>query len=88
MDGVEPVLSILNNEFGGWPILQGEEWNASNYNLFDLLLKLRAYDDGIIFSVVTATNQENSSVYDIEVRNDIFDKVKIKYFSLHKELLD
>jgi membrane metallo-endopeptidase-like protein 1 len=67
-DGVESVLSIVNNEFGGWPILLGVSWNASTFNLSDLLLKLRRYDDEIILSVVTAVNQENSSVYDIEVR--------------------
>ena len=54
MDGVEPVLSIVNDEFGGWPILQGAAWNESTFNLSDLLLKLRKYDDGIIFSVDTA----------------------------------
>jgi neprilysin len=66
-DGVEPVLSIINREFGGWPILQGAAWNASTFNLTDLLIPLRKYDNGIIYSVATQTNQENSSVYDIEV---------------------
>ena len=68
MDGVESVLSIVNNEFGGWPILQGSAWNESTFNLSELLLKLRKYDDGFLFSVVTATNDENSSIYDIEVK--------------------
>lgn len=76
-DGVEAVLNIINNEFGGWPILQGGAWNASTFNLTDLLIKLRAYDDGIIFSVVTATNQENSSVYDIEVTDHFYDTIDI-----------
>jgi len=70
-DGVERVLNILNEEFGGWPILEGSTWNDTNYNLTNLLLQLRRYDNGIIFSVVTATNQENSSAYDIEVRNHV-----------------
>lgn len=68
-DGVEPVLSILENEFGGWPILLGANWNPTTFNLSNLLVRLRAYDDGILYSVSTNTNQENSSVYDIEVRN-------------------
>jgi len=67
-DGVAPVLSIINNEFGGWPILQGSSWDPSKFNLFNLLIKLRRYDNGFLFSVVTATNQQNSSVYDIEVK--------------------
>jgi hypothetical protein len=71
-DGVEPVLEILKNEFGGWPILEGAAWNATTFNLSDILLKLRRYDNEIIFSVATATNQENSSVYDIEVSIIVF----------------
>jgi hypothetical protein len=67
-DGVAPILSIIANEFGGWPMLEGTSWNASTFNLSDLLVKLRKYDDGMIYSIVTATNQQNSSVYDIEVR--------------------
>jgi hypothetical protein len=67
MEGVEPVLSIVHDEFGGWPILLGSTWDNSTYNLTRLLLQLRQYDNGIIFSVATATNQQNSSIYDIEV---------------------
>jgi len=68
VDGVEAVLAIINNEFGGWPILHGStEQTVPPVDLAELLVKLRKYDDGIIFSVATATNQENSSVYDIEL---------------------
>jgi neprilysin len=67
IDGVEPILDIINNEFGGWPILEGTMWNDATYNLTNLLLQLRKYDNGMIYSVGTATNQENSSIYDIEV---------------------
>ena len=68
-EGVAAVMDIVNNEFGGWPILHGTAWNDTTFNLTQLLLQLRKYDDAIIFSVTTATNQENSSVYDIEVRD-------------------
>lgn len=78
-DGVEPVLSVVNNEFGGWPILLGASWNDSAFNLSDLLIKLRKYDDGIMFSINTGTNQENSSVYDIEVSN----RFSLKFFFLY-----
>ena len=72
VDGIEPILQIINTEFGGWPILDGPTWNSSNFNLANLLLKLRHYDDGIFFSVNTATNQANSSIYDIEVKERRF----------------
>ena len=67
-EGVDSVLSILENEFGGWPILMGSNWNPSNFNLTNLLIKLRQYDDGILYTVITFTNQENSSMYNIGVR--------------------
>ncbi|CAF2095989.1 unnamed protein product [Rotaria magnacalcarata] len=81
VDGVEPVLSIINREFGGWPILQGPSWNDSTFNLVDILLKLRKYDDGIIFSVVTATNQENSSIYDIELGQGTLGLQETEYYN-------
>ena len=69
-------------------MLQGASWDAPTFNLSDLLIKLRKYDDGIIYSVVTATNQENSSVYDIEVRTiGRLRKNREFSFSLDKELL-
>jgi len=67
VDGVEPILNILNEEFGGWPILEGANWNASNFNLTNLLLKIRQYDNEIMYRIDTAVNQENSSIYDIEL---------------------
>ncbi|CAF1295890.1 unnamed protein product, partial [Rotaria sordida] len=81
-DGVEPILSIVNNELGGWPILQGPTWRTPpNFNLSDLLLKLRKYDDGIIFSVNTATNQQNSSINDIELGQGTLGLQETEYYN-------
>jgi len=81
IDGVEPVFSIINNEFGGWPILLGASWNASTFNLTNLLVKLRQYDDGIMYSVITATNQENSSAYDIELGQGTLGLQETEYYN-------
>ncbi|CAF2940107.1 unnamed protein product [Rotaria sp. Silwood2] len=70
IDDVELVLSIINTELGGWPILQGVSWNVSTFNLSNFLLKLRKYDNEIAFSVAIATDKKNASVYDIGVRNN------------------
>ena len=32
--GVEAVLSIIDHELGGWPILNGLAWNQSRFNFF------------------------------------------------------
>ena len=68
LDGVGPILSILNDEFGGWPIISGNLAVPPPFDPVNLLLKIRKYDNSIAFRVNTATNQENSSIYDIEVR--------------------
>ncbi|CAF4446397.1 unnamed protein product, partial [Adineta steineri] len=61
------ILSLVNNEFGGWPILQGSSWNAASFNFSNLLLKLREYSNNIIYSCDTETDEKNSSVYYIQV---------------------
>lgn len=66
--GVDTVLSVLENELGGWPILNGLNWNPSRFNLTRLLFKLREYNNNIIFNCGTATDDKNSSAYYIRVR--------------------
>lgn len=67
LDGIEPLLFLVHQEFGSWPLIDGPSWNSSNFNLTQLLLKMRKYNDGFPYSITTSTNQENSSIYDIEV---------------------
>ena len=66
--GVKTMLDVLNHELGGWPILQGASWKSSQFNLSRLLLRLRGYDNNIIYSCGTATDDRNSSMYYIRVR--------------------
>lgn len=66
-DGTDYILSVIKNEFGGWPILEGPSWNNESFNLIDLIIKLRKYNQNLIFRVVTATDDKNSTSYDIEV---------------------
>jgi len=65
--GTTPVLSVIENELGGWPILNGLSWNESNFNPLHLLLKLRKYNNNILYSCGTATDDKNSSAYFIRV---------------------
>ncbi|CAF1075040.1 unnamed protein product [Adineta ricciae] len=65
--GVDTVLSIIDHELGGWPILQGSSWNETQFNLSHLLVKLREYNNNIIFICVTSTDDKNSSAYYIRV---------------------
>ncbi|CAF0840982.1 unnamed protein product [Rotaria sordida] len=65
--GVDPILSLVNTEFGGWPILQGSSWSSSTFDLSNLFLKLRKYAYNIIYRVNTVVSEENSTVYNIEI---------------------
>ncbi len=67
VEGIEEILSLINNEFGGWPILQGSSWNSSLFNFSNLLIKLREYSHNIIYSCGTSIDDRNSSVYYIRV---------------------
>ncbi|UJR10830.1 hypothetical protein I4U23_015017 [Adineta vaga] len=66
-EGIHPILSLINTEFGGWPILQGESWNNATFNLSKLLLKLRQYNYNFIYRINTDTDEKNSSISDISV---------------------
>ncbi|CAF4027283.1 unnamed protein product, partial [Rotaria sp. Silwood1] len=50
-EGIDPVLLLINTQFGGWPILQASSWNSSTFNLINLLLKLHQYNNNFIFSI-------------------------------------
>ena len=66
--GVETILNVLENELGGWPMLRGAAWDPKNFNLSKLLIKLREYNNNIIYNCGTATDDKNSSAYYIRVR--------------------
>ncbi|CAF0838473.1 unnamed protein product [Rotaria sordida] len=65
--GVDPILSLVNTELGGWPILQGSSWSSSTFDLSNLFLKLRKYAYNIIYRVNTVVSEENSTMYNIEI---------------------
>jgi hypothetical protein len=66
-DGVDSIFSLINTQLGGWPILQGSSWDNSTFNLLNLLLKLREYNNNIIFGIDTSIDDKNSTEYDLAV---------------------
>ena len=69
LEGVEPVLSRINTELGGWPILQGASWDSSTFNLSNLFFKLQQYNHNIVFKINSDTDETTSSVANIFVRD-------------------
>ncbi|CAF4214582.1 unnamed protein product, partial [Rotaria sp. Silwood2] len=53
-NGVDTILSLINTEFGGWPILQGSSWNSAKFDLPNLLFQLRKYYSNTIYRIDTA----------------------------------
>jgi hypothetical protein len=68
LKSVDEILSFINTELGGWPILQGSTWNHSTFNLSSLLIKLHEYNKAIIYNINTKIDLINSSSYSIQVR--------------------
>ncbi|CAF0915198.1 unnamed protein product [Adineta ricciae] len=66
-EGVDTILSLIQIEFGGWPIIQSTSWNNSTFDLFKVLLKLRKYNNDIIFGIGTSIDEKNSTEYDLIV---------------------
>ncbi|CAF2049942.1 unnamed protein product [Rotaria magnacalcarata] len=80
-EGTDTILSIVNNEFGGWPILEGSSWDNSTFNLFNLLLKLRQYNNDIIFGIGTSVDEKNSEKYDLVIGQSDIGLGQRQYYS-------
>ncbi|CAF4117161.1 unnamed protein product, partial [Adineta steineri] len=65
-EDISLILSLINNEFGGWPIIQSS-WDNSTFDLLNLLLKLRKYSNNIIFDIGTSINEKNSTEYGLKI---------------------
>ncbi|CAF4338127.1 unnamed protein product, partial [Rotaria sordida] len=59
LEAINEIRSFINNELGGWPILQGSSWNPSSFNLSRLLLKLREYSHNILYGCSTSPDDRN-----------------------------
>ncbi|CAF0906888.1 unnamed protein product [Adineta steineri] len=57
----DELLSFINTELGGWPILQGSTWDHSQFNFSNLLIKLHKYNKLIMYNIKTEIDLLNSS---------------------------
>ncbi len=64
---VDTLVSLINREFGGWPILQGSTWDESTFNLSQLWLKLSQYNNFVFYQIETKIDKRNTSTYCIRV---------------------
>ncbi len=66
-ENIDVILPFINNELGGWPILQGLGWDSSTFNLSRILLKLAEYSNSVIYNAGTQIDQQNSSMRSIRI---------------------
>ena len=63
---LEPVYVLLE-ELGGWPITGSPIWKEEEFDLIDLLVKLRLYNNKILVDQWVGPDDKNSEVNIIQV---------------------
>lgn len=66
-ENIGVILSLINEEFGGWPILQGLNWNHSSFDLSRLWIQLSQYNNYIFFQFESKIDKKNSSRYRLKL---------------------
>ncbi|MPC20513.1 Membrane metallo-endopeptidase-like 1 [Portunus trituberculatus] len=64
--GAEPLLALLR-ELGGWPVLEGDAWNNTDYDWVRQMARLRNYNNDILISEWVAADITNSSNHIIQL---------------------
>ncbi|CAF4212066.1 unnamed protein product, partial [Adineta steineri] len=58
-------MSMVSKDLGGWPVLQGSDWDESTFDFDRLMLKLSQYNNYIFYTVNTGVDETNSSIRNI-----------------------
>ncbi|CAF4768743.1 unnamed protein product [Rotaria sp. Silwood1] len=85
-EGIDTILSFVNTELGGWPILQGSTWNNATFNFSRILLKLNEYWSSVLYNIGTQIDSKNSSFQGI--RFDFLGYLREFYLLANITLLD
>ncbi|CAF4094777.1 unnamed protein product, partial [Adineta steineri] len=84
-EGINPILLLITNELGGWPIMQSS-WDDSTFNLSNLLLKLRQYGYNIIFGIGTSIDDMNWAKYVLTIGRGDLGLGKPEYYMSESKL--
>ena len=67
--GVASLLKVIK-AMGGWPVLEGDEWDQDNFNWFDMVYRFRDFgysvDYPVDFSVDTDLKNSSWRVLDLD----------------------
>ncbi|CAF1385501.1 unnamed protein product [Rotaria sordida] len=61
-EGVDVILSFINKELGGWPVLLGDTWNESTFDFYRLILKLSQHNHFIPYTFAAALTNDLSTI--------------------------
>jgi hypothetical protein len=67
IESLSVVLPLINEEFGGWPLVQGSKWNESMFDLSHIMLKLSQYNNFVFYHVETTIDNIDALKYRIRV---------------------
>ncbi|CAF3665615.1 unnamed protein product [Rotaria socialis] len=70
-EGVDVILSFINKELGGWPILLGDKWDGSTFDPYRVILTLSQYNHFMPYRVETTIDLKNSSLRSIRIKPSI-----------------
>lgn len=65
--GLSMALNVINEEFGGWPIL--DENHKEKYTILEKLILLRRYSSSQIIDVAVGLNPKNPKEYIMRVKS-------------------
>ena len=68
-NGIKPLVENLAF-LGGWPVVEGDSWSATNFSITDTLYKIRSlgFSAASVFTLQVVTDLKNNSWRVIEVR--------------------
>ena len=67
---IHSMISFINDELGGWPLLSESSWNEAQFDLAQTLNKFNQHSLSTFFSILTQLDEKNSSNYCIYVSNN------------------
>ncbi len=67
-DGSEPLLMYLKL-FGGWPVIEGHNWNKSNFDWIETIGKMRklGFKHQFFLHIRVAPNLKKNTIHNIYV---------------------
>lgn len=72
--GLDPLLNILQ-KLGGWPVLEGDQWNENEFNWKESVYKFRemgySVDYFIDFSIGVDLKNSTKRTIDVRIRTNV-----------------